>query len=401
METFEIILGWLSLAAWSGLALLRGRFWQVAPVLPAATDLAPCRVTVVIPARNEEEHLAECLESLLQQRIAADLHLIVVDDNSTDRTASLVSEAASRDARVQLVKGKPLPAGWSGKLWAVSQGLEQPHALAAEFLLLTDADILHGSEHLAQLVGAAQREGLEMVSEMVRLRTESMAERATIPAFVFFFAMLYPFRWVSNPSRPEAAAAGGTMLLTGAAIRRVGGMASIRGALIDDVALGREVKRGGHRIWLGHAENALSLRRYPGFTDVWNMVARTAFVQLRFSPLLLAGTGLGMLVLYAAPVALAALGRGRTRRLGLASWGSMALLFQPTLRHYRRSSWWGPALPAIALFYLGATLDSALRHYRGQGGGWKGRVYPQRSADSGGATAALGSRLKDRELFIG
>lgn len=347
-------------------------------MLPRLTPAQPrrrYRIAIVIPARNEEEHLAECLTALLQQRFEGELNVVLVNDNSTDSTGTIAQVFAARDKRLRVIDGDPLPAGWSGKMWAVSQGLAQPEALRANFILLTDADILHGATHLASLVHAAEQGRYDLVSEMVRLRVESFAERATIPAFVFFFSMLYPFLAVSDPRRRIAAAAGGTMLVSRAVLDRIGGVSRIRSALIDDVALAREIKRGGHRIWLGHADDALSLRQYPRFRDVWNMIARTAYVQLRHSPMMLAGTIAGMLLLYAAPVALSIAGRGRLRFLGLASWTVMAVLFQPTLRRYKRSSLWGPALPAIALFYLAAMLGSAVRHYRGKGGGWKGRVY--------------------------
>ncbi len=371
------LLGWSTVLVWAGLAACRSRFWSIAPRLTAGQPRKCPSLTVVIPARNEEEHLGECLEALLGQRFEGKLHIILVDDNSTDATGIIAQTLAAKHKRLSVIHGKPLPSGWSGKMWAVSQGLAQPEAFQADFILLTDADILHGSIHLASLVQAAQQGNYDLVSEMVRLRTESLAERATIPAFVFFFSMLYPFLAVSNPGRSIAAAAGGTMLLSRAALDRIDGVSRIRGALIDDVALAREIKRGGHRIWLGHADDALSLRRYPHLRDVWQMIARTAYVQLRHSPLVLTGTVAGMLLVYVAPVVLTLSGRKQARRLGLASWATMAVLFQPTLRRYRRSPLWGPALPAIAAFYLAATIGSAIQHYRGRGGGWKGRVYPQ------------------------
>ncbi len=379
------VLGWLAAAAWFGLATGHGAFWRVAPILQPRQPQRRWRVTAVIPARNEGEHLGECLQALLHQQFAGELNVVVVDDNSTDRTHSIAQSLAAEDARLSVLSGKPLPPGWTGKMWAVSQGLAHPRAAAADFVLLTDADILHGPHHLAALVHAAEQNDLELVSEMVRLRTESFAERATVPAFVFFFSMLYPFLSVSDPKRAVAAAAGGTMLVAHSAIDRIDGVSRIRSALIDDVALAREVKRGGHRIWLGHATTALSLRQYPHARDVWNMIARTAYVQLRYSPALLVGTVAGLLLLYAAPVVLTVAGRGRARWLGLGGWAMMAALFQPTLRHYRRSWLWGPALPAIAGFYLAATVASAVRHHRGQGGGWKGRVYPQLKSRAEGA----------------
>ncbi len=369
------LLGWSTVLVWAGLAACRSRFWSIAPRLPGGQSRRYSSVTVVIPARNEEEHLGECLEALLQQHFEGKLHIVVVDDNSTDATGTIAHALAAKDVRLRVLHGKPLPQGWSGKMWAVSQGLAQSEALQADFVLLTDADILHGTTHLAALVHAAQKGNYDLVSEMVRLRTESRAECATVPAFVFFFSMLYPFLAVSDPQRSIAAAAGGTMLVSRAALDRIGGVSRICGALIDDVALAREIKRGSHRIWLGHAESALSLRRYPHLRDVWQMVARTAYVQLRRSPLVLTGTVAGMLLVYIAPVVLTFSGRKQVRRLGLASWATMAVLFQPTLRHYRRSPLWGPALPAIAAFYLAATVGSAVQHHRGKGGGWKDRVY--------------------------
>lgn len=371
------LLGWTSVLVWGGLTAFRSRFWSIEPRLIKGQPRTPFHVTAVVPARNEEEHLGECLEAILAQQFDGDLQVVLVDDNSSDATGPIAQSLATRDNRLLVIKGQPLPAGWSGKMWAVAQGLSSSEAMRADFVLLTDADILHGPTHLAALVHAAQRGGYDLVSEMVRLRTETFAERATVPAFVFFFSMLYPFMAVSNAHRSIAAAAGGTMLVSRAALDRIEGVSSIRGALIDDVALARVIKRGGHRIWLGHADEALSLRRYPELQDVWNMIARTAYVQLNNSPLLLAGTVAGMLVVYVVPVLLSFSARKRVRWLGLTSWITMALLFQPTLRHYRRSWMWGLALPAISAFYLAATVASALRHYRGEGGAWKGRVYPQ------------------------
>lgn len=372
-----VLLGWSTALTWAGLTACRSKFWSVQPRLTGEQPSREARVTAVIPARNEEEHVGECVSALLAQRFIGKFNLVLVDDNSTDTTGAIAQALAKGDDRLQVLQGKPLPAGWSGKMWTVSQGLAVPAALQADFVLLTDADILHAPMHLASLVHAAQRGDYDLVSEMVRLRTETFAERSTVPAFVFFFSMLYPFHAVSNPRRATAAAAGGTMLVSRAALDRIGGVSRISNALIDDVALAKEIKRGGHRIWLGHADFALSLRRYPHLRDVWNMISRTAYVQLNHSPLVLAGTVAGLLVMYIVPVALTIGAQRQARWLGLASWAIMAMLFQPTLRHYRRSWLWGPALPAIGVFYLAATLGSALRHYLGKGGGWKGRTYPQ------------------------
>lgn len=373
----------LSLAAWLWLILLRGWFWLSGPTLPSALPHpGPLRVTVVVPARDEAEHVAAALHSLLAQDFPGELHVILVDDNSSDGTGQIARMIALEDARLIVVSGKALPPGWTGKMWAIAQGLRKPEAKIADYILLTDADIVHEPEHIAALVAWAISADLGLVSEMVRLRCNSLAERATIPAFVFFFQMLYPFRWVCDRRRSMAAAAGGTILVSRTALDSVAGVDRIRGALIDDVALAQEIKRAGHSIWLGHAERAYSERRYPGFADVWSMIARTAYVQLRYSPLLLLATCLGMLVLYALPVIASVGFEGPARWLGAAAWLTMALIFQPTLRRYRRSPLWGLALPAISMFYLAATCGSGWRFYRGKGGQWKNRAYRAGRSDS-------------------
>ncbi len=364
----------LSLATWIYLLLFHGQFWRSRPVLPAAAGSAAAKVAVVVPARDEAQNIGASLASLLAQEYAGEIAVILVDDNSTDGTASIAASVG--DARLTIVSGAPLPPGWSGKMWAVHQGLAHPLARAAEYILLTDADIAHAPHHLAMLVVQAERGRLDLVSEMVRLHCSTFPERALIPAFVFFFQMLYPFSRVANPKRRTAGAAGGTMLVRRAALDRVGGVSCIRGQLIDDCALAGEIKRSGGRIWLGHAEAAVSLRVYGSFGEIWEMIARTAYVQLRQSPLLLAGCVVGMSILYCWPPMMALMARGGPQMLGGAAWLLMALLFLPTLRRYRSSSLWGVALPAIGLFYLGATVASAMRYYAGRGGGWKNRVYP-------------------------
>jgi hopene-associated glycosyltransferase HpnB len=371
------ILGTVDVVVWSWLLTCRGGFWRSGPVLgmsPAPpTD---CRVTIVVPARDEAEHIQQTLHSLLAQSFPGTLNVVLVDDGSTDSTAHLAQTLADREHRLHIISGAPLPPGWTGKLWAVPQGLAQPEAQVADFVLLTDADIVHAPQHLAALVGKAPHDTLNLVSEMVALRVETLAERSLIPAFVFFFQMLYPFSGVADPRRPEAAAAGGTMLLSRAALDRIGGVHRIRSALIDDVALAREVKRGVHRIWLGHAEQAWSPRSYPVLLDVTRMIARTAYVQLGYSPPLLATTIAGLGLVYVGPVALTLRGRHTVPWLGAASWTLMAIAFQPTFKRCRRSPLWGLALPAIALVYAGATVASATQFYRGQGIRWKDRIYP-------------------------
>lgn len=373
-------LAWLVCGIWLWLLVGHGRFWISGPTL--ADQPAGCKhlaVTVVIPARNEAEHIVATLQSLLEQHFEGSLRIILVDDSSTDGTGELARKVMEQDQRLRVLSGAILEAGWTGKMWAVSQGLKEPEALRADYVLLTDADIVHASDHIALLTTKAEREQLNLVSEMVRLRCTSFAERATIPAFVFFFQLLYPFRWVNDPRRSIAAAAGGTMLLARRALDRIGGVASIRGALIDDVALAREVKRGGHALWLGHANDTVSERRYPALRDVWKMIARTAYVQLNYSPVLLLGTCLGLLLVYGGPVLGLVFGTGVVKGLGATCWAMMAIAFQPTLRRYRCNPLWALALPAIALFYFAATCGSAAEFYRGNGGQWKDRTYPNQS----------------------
>jgi hopene-associated glycosyltransferase HpnB len=366
-----------SLAAWTYLAAFRGKFWRSGPVLRDSRPSGRARVTAVVPARDEAEHVARSIASLVEQDYEGEFAIVLVDDNSTDGTAEIAGRIATslrRGERLTIVRGRPLAEGWSGKLWALHQGLAHEKARDTDFVLLTDADIEHQRRHIAALVAKAERDGLDLVSEMVRLHCETPAERALIPAFVFFFQMLYPFGWVADQRKPTAGAAGGTMLLRRAALDRVEGVSRIRSHLIDDCALASEIKRAGGRIWLGHAEAAASLRVYC-WSDAWNMIARTAYAQLRYSPRMLLGCIAGMGVVYLAPPIATILGRGKTRWAGALAWGAMAALFQPTLRRYRRSPLWGLALPAVALFYLGATVASARRHSAGRGGGWKERVY--------------------------
>lgn len=376
-----LLLSLLAFAAWIYLAAFHGLFWLSGPELPAAPSfIAPRKKLVaIVPARDEAESIERSLRSLLAQRLDADFTLLLVDDNSTDGTGAIAARIAAEPAsrgRLVVLHGKPLAAGWSGKLWAIQQGLAHPSAHAADYLLLTDADIEHAPDHLVRLLAKAEGEQRDLVSEMVRLHCSTFAERALIPAFIFFFQMLYPFRRVADPRSRVAGAAGGTILVARRALDRIGGIASIRSALIDDCALARAVKRSGGSIWLGHAPDTCSLRIYSGPAEIWNMIARTAYVQLRHSPLALLGCLLGMSLLYLAPPVLACAAHGPVQLLAFAAWLLMSTLFQPTLRYYRLRSFWGFVLPAIALFYLGATLSSALRHYLGRGGGWKARTYP-------------------------
>lgn len=370
----------LSCAAWLYLIAFHGRFWFSGPSLQEQkTSGDPSKVAVVVPARNEAESIGQSLTSLLAQEYAGELAIILVDDNSTDGTAQIATQIVSglvNAKRLTILSGEPLPAGWSGKLWAVHQGLAHPDAKSADYILLTDADIEHEPAHVATLVREAEAKGLDLVSEMVRLHCDTAAECALIPAFVFFFQMLYPFAWVADPRRRMAGAAGGTMLVRRAALDRIDGVQRIRHHLIDDCALAREIKSTGGYIWLGHAELAQSLRVYASWREVWDMIARTAYVQLDHSPWMLLGCIAGMSLLYLVPPLLAIFGH-LAQVLAAATWLTLAISLQPTLRRYKRSPLWGVVLPGIALFYLGATIASAIRHHAGRGGGWKERTYPE------------------------
>jgi hopene-associated glycosyltransferase HpnB len=360
----------LSLLVWLYLLLAHGRFWHSGPELVPGRSVAAPSVAVVVPARDEAAVIGETLRSLLAQDYAGSLQVILVNDGSSDATGALARCIA--DPRLTVLDGQPRPSGWSGKLWAIAQGLAA--ADTADLVLLTDADIVHDRRHLATLVAQAERHDLDLVSEMVALNCDSTAERALVPAFVFFFQLLYPFTWVNDPLRAASAAAGGTILIRRRALRRIGGIAAVHGALIDDVALASAVKRGG-RIWLGHTALARSVRVYPAWVDIWRMVTRTAYVQLHFSPLLLLATTIGMALTFLVPPAAALFGHGAARWIGWLVWGAAAVSYQPTLHRYRRSFLWAPCLPLIAAFYLAATIGSAANHHLGRGVAWKGRAY--------------------------
>jgi hopene-associated glycosyltransferase HpnB len=374
----------LSLAIWLYLLLGRGLFWRPFLGRPAAPPPRWPSVVAVVPARNEAAVVGEAIASLLSQRYAGDFRVVLVDDHSSDGTAAAARQAAAgvgQEQRLAVESAPPLPQGWTGKLWALASGVEavERGGDPPDFYFFTDADIVHAPGNLWYLVARAEAERRDLVSEMVLLRCRSAAERFLIPAFVFFFAMLYPFRWSNDRRRGTAAAAGGCVLLRRSAYQRIGGLAAIRGALIDDCALAKAVKTSGGATWLGLTREARSVRPYPAIADVWRMVARTAYAQLRYSPLILAGTVLGLAVTYLAPVALVFAG-GSTAWLAGAAWLAMALAYLPMVRFYELSPLYAPLLPAAASVYLAATVDSARRYWRGAGGEWKGRVEWRRSS---------------------
>ncbi|WP_133646465.1 glycosyltransferase [Paraburkholderia flava] len=383
MTLILFALSCLSLLIWCVLLVARGGFWRARP---APTLVVPPRdawpaVAAVVPARNEVDVIAQAVASLLSQDYAGAFHVVVVDDHSTDGTADAARAVALQmqcPDRLTVLTAKPLPPGWSGKVWAQSQGIEavRTHNLPADFLLLTDADIGHPVDAVTQLVARADAEQRDLVSLMVRLRCDSFWEKALIPAFVFFFAKLYPFKWVNNPRNRTAAAAGGCMLVRRTALEEAGGIESIRAELIDDCSLAARIKHRGsgrHPIRLDVAARSVSLRPYDSWRDIWNMIARTAFTQLRYSPLLLAGTLAGMTIIYLVPP-VAALTLGPTGLPAWLAWAAMCCAYAPMLRYYGRSPLWAPFLPLIALFYVGATFASAVRYWRGKGGQWKARV---------------------------
>jgi hopene-associated glycosyltransferase HpnB len=370
-----MLLAALSLLTWVYLVLLHGRFWQSGPSLsPARPRRAPA-VAVVVPARDEAEVIEASLASLLAQEFEGSLSIVLVDDGSADATAAIARRFD--DARLRVLAGAARPRGWAGKLWAVAQGVA---ATDGEWLLLTDADIVHAPAHLATLLAQAEQSGADLVSEMVVLNCTSAAERALVPAFVYFFQLLYPFTRVNRTASRVAAAAGGTMLVRRAALERIGGIAAIRDALIDDVALAAAIKQSGGRLWLGHATLARSIRRYPRLLDIWRMVARSAYVQLRTSPLLLAATVFALALVFLVPPLAVLLGHGAARWFGFAAWALMAATLLPTLRRFALSPLCAPLLPLAALFYMAATIGSAVDHHRGRGVVWKRRAYTEGAA---------------------
>jgi hopene-associated glycosyltransferase HpnB len=363
---------WIYLLCW------RGRYWMN-PVVDTAVPPAPAvwpSVAVVIPARDEVAVIGESVGSLIRQDYPGPLGIVVVDDDSSDGTAGAAHEAAAQrpDRNVMVIGSGGLAPGWTGKLWAMKQGIAAAEqAFRPDYLLLTDADIAHAPDTVAWLVAHAKAGGNVLTSLMAKLRCDSLAERTHVPAFIYFFQMLYPFAWVSNPKAATAAAAGGCMLVRADALRVAGGIDTMRNALIDDCALGRKMKAVGP-IWLGLTERSLSIRPYETFADVRRMISRSAYAQLQYSPLLLAGTIAGLALTFLAPPLLAIFAEGWPRYLGLAAYLGMALSMAPTLRFYRMSPLWGLALPVIAAVYGAYTLDSAYQHARRRGGQWKGRV---------------------------
>lgn len=390
---YELGLATLSLLIWIYLLGLRGQFWRTDQQLQedsmnghdSRAEIADfaSSVCVVIPARDEADLISVTVRSLLTQRYPGSLNVFLVDDHSTDGTAEAAratAKALGKLDQLHVIAAAPLPSGWTGKLWALEQGIEQAMTLKPDYILLTDADIEHDPTNVSKLVAKAVNDDRELVSLMVRLRCESFWEKLLIPAFVFFFAKLYPFRWSNDPNSAIAAAAGGCSLIRREALVRIGGVEAIRHALIDDCALAHEIKfSGSRRIWLGLTSATKSLRPYDSLNTIWNMVVRTAYTQLNYSPLLLFGAVSGMTLVYLVPIISIIVGAIVSNMtlvlVGMLTYALMTVSYLPIIRFYGCPIGFGFCLPAIAGLYTLMTIDSAVKHWQGNGGAWKGRVY--------------------------
>jgi hopene-associated glycosyltransferase HpnB len=368
----------LSSLTWIYILIGRGWFWVVSRSLTSEVKSGQQRrVVAVIPARNEAAVIGEAISSLLSQDFNGLSQIIVVDDASRDGTGTIVREIAKRSGqgnRVTVLSGKPLIAGWTGKLWALSQGVAEAVRFEPDYLLLTDADIRHGPSSLKTLVSLAETGGYDLTSCMVKLACDSIADKTLIPAFVFFFLQLYPPAWIASHKYKTAGAAGGCILIRPEALQRIGGLQTIRNAVIDDCALAQAVKRGGGRLWIGLTKEIKSVRSYGSFAEVGRMISRTAFNQLKHSKLLLAGTLTALFIIYILPIIALFTGSWLAMICGASAWLLMAVCYWPMVRFYNQNAAWSLALPLIALFYAGATIRSAVLYWMGQGGEWKGRA---------------------------
>jgi hopene-associated glycosyltransferase HpnB len=385
-----VAVGVLSAGIWVYLFFFRGAFWRLTDFdddrcAISAKQKFP-RVCAIVPARNEAPTIAATVTSLLQQDYPGEVSVAVVDDHSDDGTAQAASEAAegtnnaSGDAsRFTIYSAEPLQSGWTGKLWALNEGVRRVSAEAEqrgepiEFFWFTDADIQHAPDTLRRLVARAETDRLDLASLMVLLRARTPQEKLLIPAFVYFFLQLYPPRWIANPNARTAGAAGGCLLIRGSTLQRIGGLAAIRNALIDDCTLARAVKGAGGRLWMGVTRSSVSQRDYRSFAEIRDMIARTAFTQLRYSTALLLLTIVALFVTYIAPLVLPFAGKPVARILGIIACVLMATSFLPTIRYYRLSRTWTLLLPVTAAVYAYATVLSAVRFWLGHGGQWKGR----------------------------
>jgi hopene-associated glycosyltransferase HpnB len=385
MAVIILSLTLLSLVIWLFLILFWGQFWRVDQQLEVNKDTNITTlptVCVIVPARNEADVIPISLRSLLLQDYPGNFTIFLVDDGSSDGTANFaqgVAYALDKTQQLQIVSSTSLPTGWTGKLWAMEQGVQTASELKPDYFLLTDADIEHDPSNLRRLVAKAETQKLDLVSIMVRLRCQSFWEQLLIPAFVFFFQKLYPFSWVNNPKKAIAAAAGGCILIHREALNRIGGLQIIRQALIDDCSLAKAVKSSQGKIWLGLSTFTISLRPYDSLKTIWDMVARSAYTQLNYSPLLLVGSLLGMTLVYLLPpigiILGAVLGNWMITLSAFIGYLLMTFAYLPMIRFYKCSPIFAFSLPIIAFLYTLMTVDSALQHWQGRGGTWKGRVF--------------------------
>jgi len=377
----EGVLGIITLGIWLHLFFGRGGYWRArrfdADGGESETPGEWSRVIAVVPARNEAGTIGQAVAGLMKQDYPGEYSVIVVDDHSEDGTAEIAKRVAGEggvEERLRVVSASTVPAGWTGKVWALHEGVSSIAAEATTYYWFTDGDVLHAPDTLRRLVGRAERGRLDLTSLMVLLQAKTVPERMLIPAFLYFFLKLYPPQWIADENANTAGAAGGCILLRREALERIGGLAAIRGEVIDDCALARAVKRTGGRIWMGLTRKSFSLRGYGGFGEVRDMIARTAFTQLGYSPALLAATLTGVFFIYLAPVCLLFSGDASARVLGSMAWVLMSLSFLPIVRFYRLSPLWALLLPVAAIYYSYATLVSAARYWLGRGGQWKGRA---------------------------
>ena len=386
MQFAAIGIAALSLLIWLYLFLFNGHFWQIWIADADGRTVPPLgrwpSVTAIVPARNEAASIEEAVKSLARQDYPGDFSIVVVDDHSDDGTGDLARKTAEDSgsrAAVEVLEAPQLLAGWTGKLWALQAGVDAAAMKRVDFLWFTDADVVHGPETLTELVACAEREAYDLTSLMVLLQADTFAEKLVIPPFLYFFLMLYPPRRIANTEARTAGAAGGCMLLRSSALTRIGGLATIRGEVIDDCSLAGAVKNSGGRIWMGLTRKSASLRRYVGFGELRDMIARTAFTQLNYSVLRLTGTLLGLLLTFVAPVVLALSTNPKVWLPALLAWCLMSASFLPTAVFYRLSPIWSPFLPIAAVFYAYATFLSAVRYWLGRGGQWKGRAQAQKT----------------------
>lgn len=407
MPWLSFILAALSLLIWVVLTFARGAFWRLRAFDDDLSELQSptswSRVTAIVPARNEAQTIAQTIESMLGQDYAGELRIVVVDDHSDDGTAQIARETArcaEAEQRVEVIPAEELAPGWTGKLWAMQQGVERAHRHAADYFWFTDADIRQAPDTLSRLMRRAETQRLDLVSLMVLLETKSLAEKLLIPAFLYFFLKLYPPKWVANPKSKTAGAAGGCVLLKREALERIGGFERIRGEVIDDCSLAIAVKKSGGTPWLGLTRKSVSLRGYASFAEIRDMIARTAYTQLGYSPLLLAGALLGMFLTYGVPAMLTFSPHPTIWRMSLAAWALMTITYLPTVRFYGLSPLWAPALPAAALFYSYSTWLSAFRYWMGRGGQWKGRAQAPARARRATVTGQVESPQDSRENIL-